>query len=616
VYLGLALACARRPREIGIRESLLRAALLLGALVLVATELLSLFDAITQPVVAILWVALAGGTLVTVFRTYRRTRAPTPPREPRAVPYAKLPALACAVVLALTLLTAVAAPPNYPDSMTYHLSRVAHWIQNRTIDWYPAADLRQNYQMPFAEIGILHLQLLSGGDRWANLVQWAAFALSGLTVSLILDALGQSARVQWAGALVAYTIPMAVLQASGSQNDLVVSLWLLAFLFFLWRALEDRAAGSAALCGLALGLALATKGTAYVYAPAMSAGLLAGRLAIGRSVRFPPLRGIVLALLVAVGLNAGIWTRTASATGVPVCCGEKYFVAQLTPAGAVTNVLRNVASHLGVPRMLEAVPRAVERLSPADIDDPAITFGGEEFVVFFSRHEGKAGNTLFVLVFLGAAIAIAVDRRSRGAPAAAWLAAVTAGFLAYSLVLRWQPWATRLHTPAFLVGAVPVALALGALPRRLLPLLATLLFLGALPYLLMNQSRPLLPMWEPSILTAPRTDQYYVDRRGYQEPYTRAAAFVRGLTVEEVGLLFDGNDYEYPFWVALKGDFAGEPWIRHVGLAFRPGADPAAAPPAVVVSSRRARERRSIDGAEYVLVRDFGRLSVLRRVGP
>jgi hypothetical protein len=43
-------------------------------------------------------------------------------------------------VLALglvTLVTALLAPPNNWDSMTYHMARVAHWKQNRSVDFYP-----------------------------------------------------------------------------------------------------------------------------------------------------------------------------------------------------------------------------------------------------------------------------------------------------------------------------------------------------------------------------------------------------------------------------------------------------------------------------------------------
>lgn len=443
-------------------------------------------------------------------------------------PIPPLIAAACAAILGATLLIAVVAPPDYPDVMTYHMGRVAHWIQARSVDYYPTGIDRQNYQMPFAEFVILHLQLLSGGDRWANLVQWAAFALSGVTVSLILAELGQAPRVQWAGALIVYVTPMAILEASGAQNDVVLALWLLAFLFYLWRALSDHSLESTVLCGLALGLALLTKGTAYLFAPAMAAALLMGWLVRApRGRRLPPARLWVAALLIASCLNLGPWLRNMSVIGKPICCGESYFVDRLTPGGAYSNVLRNAALHMGAPKLLGVVTRSVDFLSPVPLDDPATTFNEEKFDLSFSYHEGKAGNILLFLAAMATAAVIAFDRRLRQGPATPWMAAAAAGFLAFSVALNWQPWASRLHTPVFLAASIPVAIVLGTRGRWVGGSALALFFVGSLPYVLLNESRPLLPVHHPTILTRNRIDQYFIDRPSYRIPYREAAAFVR-----------------------------------------------------------------------------------------
>jgi 4-amino-4-deoxy-L-arabinose transferase-like glycosyltransferase len=611
VFAGLALVCSRWPSRQGTRESLVRAGLLFGAIVLLSTEALSTFDAITASAVARLWLAL--GVVAVSIGVLARVRGdPGDPSD--ATGHSTVPGLhaaVCATILGLTLLTAVVAPPNYPDSMTYHMARIAHWIQAGSVDWFPTADPRQNFQMPLAEFVILHLQLLSGGDRWANLVQWASFLMCGAVVSLVLHELGQPARIQWAGAIVAFTVPMAILQASGAQNDLVVSFWLLAFLLYLWRTISDRSWQSSILCGLALGLALATKGTAYLYAPAMGAALVVARAATTpRGRPLPLITGLVVALALAASLSLGIWSRSVAALGTPVCCGEKYFVERLTPGDMVSNVLRNAAVHLGIPKLRGVVPSAVAFLSPVDLDDPATTWETQSFVVYFSFHEGKAGNTLLLLVFLAGVVSIAADRRLRRGPAMAWAGAVVAGFLAYSLALKWQPWASRLQTPCFLVAAVPVAIALCARGHWIERGGLALLFAGAIPFLLVNQSRPLIPRYSPSIFVVSRTEQYYADRKTYRIPYSEAAAFLRESAESEIGLLFDEDDYEYPFWVMIKKDFTGPPLLRHVGVTGKP--ESTVPPPRLIVATRGG-ERHTVDGVDYVRVRDFGEMSVLRR---
>jgi hypothetical protein len=406
---------------------------------------------------------------------------------------------------------------------------------------------------------------------------------------------------------------MAILEASGAQNDVVVALWLLAFLLYLWRALSDHSLESAVLCGLALGLSLVTKGTAYLYAPAMGGILVVAWLARApRGLRFPPASNLVAACLVAACLNLGPWSRSLSYYGRPICCGEKYFMERITPGDAVSNVVWNVALHLGVPKLTGVVRRAVDVLSPVDLDDPGTTLGNRPFQVSFSYNEGNAGNTLHLLAVVAAAIVIAVDPRLRRGPAKTWLLAAIAGFLAFSLAIEWQPWGSRLHTPAFIAASIPLAIALGSRGRRGAAGVLTLLFAGSLPYVFLNQQRPLLPILHPSILTQPRVDQYLPEFPESSVAYQRAAEFVRASGEPEIGLLFREIDYEYVLWVLVKRDFAGPPLLRHVGVEPLPGGQPPPPPPTIVITTR-VGERRIVDGFEYVRVRDFGELSVLRR---
>ena len=68
-------------------------------------------------------------------------------------------------ILILTLLTALIYPPNTPDSLSYHMSKVMHWIQNGNVEFYSTSITRQLYLSPFSEFVILHLQLLTNGSR-------------------------------------------------------------------------------------------------------------------------------------------------------------------------------------------------------------------------------------------------------------------------------------------------------------------------------------------------------------------------------------------------------------------------------------------------------------------
>src|SRR5207248_1366671 len=77
----------------------------------------------------------------------------------------------------------------------------------------------------------------------------------------------RSRRGQSLAAVFAATLPIAILEASSAQNDLVLSLWLLVFVHFALRAFSGKA-GLAGwlLAGASLGLAVLTKPSALLIA--------------------------------------------------------------------------------------------------------------------------------------------------------------------------------------------------------------------------------------------------------------------------------------------------------------------------------------------------------------
>ena len=150
--------------------------------------------------------------------------------------------------------------------MTYHMSRVVHWIQNKSVWHYPTHILRQIELNPWAEFAITHLQILSGGDYWANFVQWFFMLGSLIGVSLIAKEFGADARGQVFATVFAATIPMGILQSTSTQNDYAVSFWLVCFVYYGILIQKATKWQYVLAFGASLGLAFLTKGTAYLYA--------------------------------------------------------------------------------------------------------------------------------------------------------------------------------------------------------------------------------------------------------------------------------------------------------------------------------------------------------------
>src|SRR5205823_11662328 len=131
-------------------------------------------------------------------------------------------------------------------------------------------------------------------------------------------------------------------------------------------------------------------------------------------------------------------------------------------AALTSNVLRNVSQQLGSVKRLNVLPEravlSIHRWIGVDPDDPRTTWPGTHFEFpSGSFHEDRAGNPLHVVLIAIGITTVLVRRRAEGAvrPASgrAYAAALIAGFILFCLVLKWQPWNSRLHLPLFVLSA-------------------------------------------------------------------------------------------------------------------------------------------------------------------
>jgi 4-amino-4-deoxy-L-arabinose transferase-like glycosyltransferase len=588
-----------------------------GLWVVAWVEALSAFGAAGSRVAwAVFWLATAALTaagFAAIRRTTRMRLVPLPRAAALAVPGA---------VLAATFVVALVAAPNNWDSMVYHNARVMQWWDHGSVDPWDTPSDHQIRMPPLASYFKLALFGLTGNDVLFNLVQWVFFAFSIVAAAVLASRLVPSDRAgPWAALLVA-TIPMAVLQSTSTQNDVVVAGYLLSAAFFLLRAFAADGAPlrDLAFAGAAVGLGFATKGTAYLLAaPLLAAAGVTALLRISRSrgrERRAWAAGLVAVAALVVLPNIGFWWRNARVLGSAV--GSAYEVVRPSsflalgsgkaPALAVSQVLRATVLQLGQlrvvgvsGRILVAATARAHRALGVGVDEPAISgplpFTSAERPAL--NHEDTAPSTATFLVLV-AATGIALATRSlRGRRTV--LGAFAAGWGAWLLIavgVRWMPWNARLQLPALVLLAVPagavVAECLGRVPRSVL---AFLLVLQVLPALLLNSSRPLLsvatspadplllrtfvPHATRSIFETSRWEDYFRNQPGLRaevEDLLREVARRCG-PGGTVRLDFDRGATEYVLWAGTRL-FA--PGVRlHTG-APRPG-DPA---PCAVVRTK------------------------------
>jgi hypothetical protein len=559
---------------LNIRRACLDASIVWALLLTIYTEALSVLHRIESWTVAGLWVMTAIAATFIGLNRARKRGLLNHVRPLRLSRFDLFSFVSVAVIVMATGLIAFKAPPNTFDSMTYHMARVAHWMQNRSVEFYPTHISRQLYMNPWAEFAIMHLQILGGADRFANFVQWFSMVGSIVGVSLIARELGAGKGGQVLAIVVAATIPMGIVQASSTQNDWVVTFWLVCFVYYviLLRARATWAYSLAAGCSL--GLAILTKPTAYLYALPFLVWMAISWLKrpTSRLVYFASL----IAILIVV-INLGHYARNARLYGSPFGPGReskeyKYTNDAYGMAPLISNVARNVGLHLGTPiesvnTAEEGLIRLLHKLLGIGINDPSTTWGGTEFHILPpSNDEDTAGNPVHLLLIVACGVFLLVSKPVRGfrIPGGYAISLLCAAFL-FAFVLKWQPWHSRLHLALFVLWAPFIATVFSNLHKQeIAKIVAMLLLLAALPAVIENRSRPLIK--RRSIFSTGRFEQYFASAPAIKQAYMGGADFLHRLNCSQAGLVLGGNDWEYPLWVLLQTNKTGPIRIEHVNV--------------------------------------------------
>jgi len=535
-----------------VRDRLLRFLVLFGTATALITEILGAFHSIGRVALAIAWLlmAAAGGG-------YLRGH---PLKRPAIAfrPLETAVTVAIALIAAGIGVTAWLSPPNTFDALAYHLPRVVYWAQARGVAFFPTSYFNQISFPPLAEYIMLHTYALSGGDRFVNLVGAAAYVGSIVGVSAIASTFGQGARSQAFAALCCATLPGAILQASGPKNECLVALWLVCLIYFAARA-------DCAFMGLSLGLAVATKGTAYVFAPPLIAGMLWIARIEGRRLRWEAIAGWMAAGVLLI--NAPQYLRNLELSGSPLGYdspfGDGRFRWRNDHPGwksTVSNALRNVSEQLGSgkPGWNQGVYHAVVSLhrllglDPQSLETTTKENGYE--APQNTRHESNANNRwqlLLLSVAAGFAGWCAWKRHD-----SRWLiyaGSLAAAFLLFCWYVRWQQYGARFVLPLFISGAPLAGLLLGEIRPRAMALLICLLLLDTIRLpLLQNWTRPLSGPHNLFITSREAgyfSDIVYMENQG---SYLRAVDLTARSGCRTVGIDIGENQMEYPFEALLR----------------------------------------------------------------
>ncbi len=465
-------------------------------------------------------------------------------------------------LLGILILTAFVYPPNTYDSMTYHMARVAHWIQQESIDYYPTRIIRQNVMGPGAEYLILFFQVLTGTDYLANGVQLLSFGVMIIALCYVLRVFRVPQRLSPFIVAICISAPMAVMQATSTQNDLVNSLITIAILIACIRLMAGQ-------------INRLRTGDFLLIGTCLSAGFLVKPISL---IVVAPFLGLSLLLQLKplTGSRKLIWKNIG---GFAIVC---LAIAIIAGPDIMRKISHNVSRHEVYPLFSQWDKERI--LNPVSLLGQNTPFPNETKDLFewlgykgklmtkavFFTHEDFIGNPaqvlcILILTLLTISFSPFVIKRPKQygfllilslAPALSWCV--------FGFIVKNQPWITRLQLP--LIFLLPFSFlflvriaGLSRLSMRLLKLFVIAMSIFSLAYgtyaAAYNKSRPLRLQFFWGEFPS-RFEGYYKS-----EDYDFFLEVADKLQCRRIGLLTGGDTMDYPLtWRAMKEGRA----TRHV----------------------------------------------------
>ncbi len=202
--------------------------------VLFINEIRSIGNNLTFTGIVVSWIVILLCQIISIYFLIKKSNAFNDIKD--AFKVSKIDLCSINTISALIILIAVffairTVPYNW-DSMSYHLSRIAHWTQQRSIAHYASHDISQISDPSLAEFIELQIYILCGKtDYLVNLLQTFAYFISAILVYGISGKIGCEPMYKKLAVLTYVTTPIVFAEALTTQVDIFAGMWLLMFAY-------------------------------------------------------------------------------------------------------------------------------------------------------------------------------------------------------------------------------------------------------------------------------------------------------------------------------------------------------------------------------------------------
>lgn len=607
-----------KTKETG--EAVARTVLLFEVLLLIITNLLSVFYILNRYTVFLAWLLVFFATVMMygkenglpAFLTQGKKDSLKGKRtEKRGYDKAKtadpgdrtLCRIMLGILLLLSLVLLIGAvftvPYNY-DSMSYHLARIGYWIDHQSVAHYVTNIDRQIYSPVLAEYNLLHMMVLGGNDTFVNFLQYISMFLAAYLIYQSARRLGTNRTFSLFGAFVFMMMPLTISQSITTQNDLFVTVFFAIFVYELigvvkWERilLNKEQIVTIMMLGLTVAFAYLAKTSVCASMLLFMPWLLIARLA--KKDKPGKLAGSVGIAVISILLPISetlIRTYHSSGSLMTDTASGDIMVATKNISYIVVNILKNFSLLItqNICRPLNGfvyrIAIGAGQLLGVEVNNEAIAFHGFDFLHhmnmgddMYSHDKTPSAFAAYLAVLGGVLLVILLVRLivkrkkistevknqwslSLGFAVSAWL---SFGFI--MALLRWQPWGTRLLYPALAITVIMSAnllwLFIGKM-RKEIRVTILLIFMGVCTVLAVPSVNYNMKQAELFLQNGceDRLSYYFVfnQRRASYEELLKMAQ-EEGVT--DIGLIISGDGYDYPLWLMFHEEYP-QGKLRHI----------------------------------------------------
>ena len=570
VLLLLFLFMNNLNQSIGFKELILKTVLIFSGFIVFITELLSLFKSLNLISVALLWSSLSLMLILFLLKDKKETFATLKNIKGTTFNYYKSLSIASRILLFFIivallslLLQGLIYPPNNWDSMTYHMSRIMHWLSNESVSHFPTHILRHLYQPPFAEYFIMNINLLNGNDNFSNSVQLFYLTFSIIGIWSILDYFNCSRFHKLLGAFLLITIPSAELQATTTKNDIVCGFFVIIALYYCIKTYYEINIKNFIFLGLSIGLAIFTKGTAYLFlAPFLVflAIFLVHKLIQTKNLKI--ITNGLLLLFVVLIINIGHFSRNymvnKNILTVDTIESKGFTNENRSTSQFASNLLKNFGLQIGFPfqNKYDLWIREIHKKYNVNIDSPDANWLQNKYqgTKKIETHEDIIPNTIhfFLILFCSLIIlSMGIINPKKYLKELLLLTVVLLQLVFFVFYLKWQPWHTRLHIPIFMISTLLVIVVLKQFRwfSIVLFLCMPLLIYGFYFNFIYNNLRPIKTnlLYTKNIhIKDSRFKKYFSNQPYLFDEYNAVQDLIYKKSPKKVGLII--SDWEYPLF--------------------------------------------------------------------